>query len=179
MPLLAYTKHFWTKLPLWLSSSSSSSPVVFAGARRGHGSSESLLTRVARRGGAWPQVGRRGTANAAWLEAGWSGATQHGRSRLTGRARRSMCSWTGLATAAAAGDDYAPLARAARTQQRSLASAARTQQRRTRPRDEFHIMSNEIFKGPMHRAVTNSEKERISLTMFYAADLEKEIELIA
>ncbi|KAJ1258267.1 hypothetical protein BS78_10G061900 [Paspalum vaginatum] len=123
--------------------------------------------------------GRRWGGGARQTQLGWRRDGQARHSTGGGRARRSMCSWTGLATAAAAGDDYAPLARAARTQQRSLASAARTQQRRTRPRDEFHIMSNEIFKGPMHRAVTNSEKERISLTMFYAADLEKEIELIA
>ncbi|KAL6606102.1 hypothetical protein ACP70R_041755 [Stipagrostis hirtigluma subsp. patula] len=41
------------------------------------------------------------------------------------------------------------------------------------------IMTNGIFKGPVHRAVTNSEKERMSLAMFYAADLEKEIEPMA
>ncbi|GJN29495.1 hypothetical protein PR202_gb17721 [Eleusine coracana subsp. coracana] len=34
-------------------------------------------------------------------------------------------------------------------------------------------------KGPVHRVVTNSEKEMMSLAMFYAADLEKEIEPIA
>ncbi|WVZ82274.1 hypothetical protein U9M48_029557 [Paspalum notatum var. saurae] len=43
----------------------------------------------------------------------------------------------------------------------------------------MQIMSNGIFRGPVHRVVTNSEKERVSLAMFYAADLEKEIEPIA
>jgi isopenicillin N synthase-like dioxygenase len=40
-------------------------------------------------------------------------------------------------------------------------------------------MTNGIFKSPVHRVVTNSEKERMSLAMFYATDLEKEIEPIA
>jgi isopenicillin N synthase-like dioxygenase len=40
-------------------------------------------------------------------------------------------------------------------------------------------MSNGIFKGPLHRVVTNSEKERMSLAMFYTTDFEKEIEPIA
>ncbi|TVU02332.1 hypothetical protein EJB05_52049 [Eragrostis curvula] len=43
----------------------------------------------------------------------------------------------------------------------------------------LEIMTNGIFRGPVHRAVTNSEKERMSLAMFYSADLEKEIEPIA
>ncbi|KAG0513098.1 hypothetical protein BDA96_10G072000 [Sorghum bicolor] len=43
----------------------------------------------------------------------------------------------------------------------------------------LEIMSNGIFKGPVHRVVTNSEKERMSLAMFYATDFEKEIEPIA
>lgn len=43
----------------------------------------------------------------------------------------------------------------------------------------MQIMSNGIFRGPVHRVVTNSEKERMSLAMFYATDLEKEIEPIA
>ncbi|PVH48319.1 hypothetical protein PAHAL_4G307300 [Panicum hallii] len=43
----------------------------------------------------------------------------------------------------------------------------------------LEIMSNGIFRGPVHRVVTNSEKERMSLAMFYSADLEKEIEPIA
>uniref|UniRef100_K3Y147 Fe2OG dioxygenase domain-containing protein n=1 Tax=Setaria italica TaxID=4555 RepID=K3Y147_SETIT len=42
----------------------------------------------------------------------------------------------------------------------------------------LEIMSNGIFRGPVHRVVTNSEKERMSLAMFYATDLEKEIEPI-
>jgi isopenicillin N synthase-like dioxygenase len=37
-------------------------------------------------------------------------------------------------------------------------------------------MSNGFFKSPMHRAMTNAEKERLSLAMFYMRDLEKEIE---
>lgn len=40
----------------------------------------------------------------------------------------------------------------------------------------FQIMSNGIFKSPMHRVVTNSEKDRISLVMFYALEPEKELE---
>ncbi|TVU02460.1 hypothetical protein EJB05_52048, partial [Eragrostis curvula] len=43
----------------------------------------------------------------------------------------------------------------------------------------MEIMTNGIFRGPVHRVVTNSEKERMSVAMFYAADLEKEIEPIA
>ncbi|KAF8733020.1 hypothetical protein HU200_015377 [Digitaria exilis] len=43
----------------------------------------------------------------------------------------------------------------------------------------LEIMTNGIFRSPVHRAVTNSEQERISLAMFYAADLEKEIEPMA
>lgn len=43
----------------------------------------------------------------------------------------------------------------------------------------MQIMTNGIFRGPVHRVVTNSENERMSLAMFYAADLEKEIEPIA
>nr|CAB3467231.1 unnamed protein product [Digitaria exilis] len=43
----------------------------------------------------------------------------------------------------------------------------------------LEIMSNGMFRGPVHRAVTNSEKERMSLAMFYSTDLEKEIEPIA
>ncbi|CAN6208494.1 unnamed protein product [Urochloa humidicola] len=43
----------------------------------------------------------------------------------------------------------------------------------------LEIMSNGIFSGPVHRVVTNSEKERMSLAMFYSTDLEKEVEPIA
>ncbi|CAL5036700.1 unnamed protein product [Urochloa decumbens] len=43
----------------------------------------------------------------------------------------------------------------------------------------LEIMTNGVFRGPMHRVVTNSEKERISLAMFYAVDPEKDIEPMA
>ncbi|KAJ1258270.1 hypothetical protein BS78_10G062200 [Paspalum vaginatum] len=43
----------------------------------------------------------------------------------------------------------------------------------------LEIMSNGIFRGPVHRVVTNSDKERMSLAMFYSVDLDKEIEPIA
>ncbi|XP_003564222.2 protein SRG1-like isoform X3 [Brachypodium distachyon] len=39
----------------------------------------------------------------------------------------------------------------------------------------MEIMTNGIFKGPVHRVVTNAEKERISVAMFYGVDPEKEI----
>ncbi|CAD6344227.1 unnamed protein product [Miscanthus lutarioriparius] len=42
--------------------------------------------------------------------------------------------------------------------------------------DYVEIMSNGIFKSPVHRAVTNTEKERISLAMFHGLDPDKEIE---
>ncbi|XP_010906001.1 protein LATERAL BRANCHING OXIDOREDUCTASE 1 [Elaeis guineensis] len=42
--------------------------------------------------------------------------------------------------------------------------------------DQMEIMSNGIFKSPVHRVVTNSEKERISVVMFYALEPEKELE---
>ncbi|KAF8733026.1 hypothetical protein HU200_015384 [Digitaria exilis] len=42
--------------------------------------------------------------------------------------------------------------------------------------DFLEIMSNGIFKSPVHRAVTNAGKERISLAMFHGLDPEKEIE---
>ncbi|XBI35932.1 hypothetical protein VPH35_121544 [Triticum aestivum] len=38
------------------------------------------------------------------------------------------------------------------------------------------IMSNGIFKSPVHRVVTNAEKERLSLALFYSVDPEREIE---
>ncbi|XXG64660.1 hypothetical protein AAC387_Pa05g2551 [Persea americana] len=41
--------------------------------------------------------------------------------------------------------------------------------------DQIEIMSNGIFKSPVHRAVTNSERERISVVMFLAAEVDKEI----
>ncbi|KAL6883397.1 hypothetical protein ACP4OV_010811 [Aristida adscensionis] len=42
--------------------------------------------------------------------------------------------------------------------------------------DFMEIMSNGIFKSPIHRVVTDVGKERISLAMFYGFDSEKEIE---
>lgn len=40
----------------------------------------------------------------------------------------------------------------------------------------MQILSNGIFKSVLHRAVTNSEKQRISIAMFWAPELGKEIE---
>lgn len=34
----------------------------------------------------------------------------------------------------------------------------------------IQIMSNGIFKSPVHRIVTNAEKERISFAMLYAVE---------
>ncbi|WVZ54014.1 hypothetical protein U9M48_004884 [Paspalum notatum var. saurae] len=42
--------------------------------------------------------------------------------------------------------------------------------------DFMEVMSNGIFKSPVHRVVANCEKERTSLAMFYGLDAEKEIE---
>ncbi|XP_054805052.1 codeine O-demethylase-like [Prosopis cineraria] len=42
--------------------------------------------------------------------------------------------------------------------------------------DQIEIMSNGIFKSPVHRAVINSDKERLTLAMFCAPDVEAEIE---
>ncbi|KAM0821709.1 hypothetical protein ACQ4PT_072012 [Festuca glaucescens] len=42
--------------------------------------------------------------------------------------------------------------------------------------DVMEIMSNGFFKSLVHRVVTNVEKERLSLVMFYTLDPEKEIE---
>ncbi|WVZ82790.1 hypothetical protein U9M48_030015 [Paspalum notatum var. saurae] len=42
--------------------------------------------------------------------------------------------------------------------------------------DAIEIMSNGFFTSPMHRAVTNAERDRVSLAMFYTLDPEKEIE---
>uniref|UniRef100_A0A8R7Q976 Isopenicillin N synthase-like Fe(2+) 2OG dioxygenase domain-containing protein n=1 Tax=Triticum urartu TaxID=4572 RepID=A0A8R7Q976_TRIUA len=42
----------------------------------------------------------------------------------------------------------------------------------------MEIMTNGIFKGPVHRVVTNSEKERISVAVFYVLDPENAIWLI-
>ncbi|KAL3532273.1 hypothetical protein ACH5RR_005794 [Cinchona calisaya] len=41
--------------------------------------------------------------------------------------------------------------------------------------DQIEMMSNGIFKSPIHRAVTNSDKERISVAMFCAPEVGKEI----
>ena len=38
------------------------------------------------------------------------------------------------------------------------------------------IMSNGIFKSPVHRVMTNAKKERISVALDYSVDPEKEIE---
>ncbi|KAF0901672.1 hypothetical protein E2562_003622 [Oryza meyeriana var. granulata] len=42
--------------------------------------------------------------------------------------------------------------------------------------DGIEIMSNGLFKSPVHRVVTNAERERVSLVMFYTLDPEKELE---
>ncbi|CAD6340454.1 unnamed protein product [Miscanthus lutarioriparius] len=42
--------------------------------------------------------------------------------------------------------------------------------------DVTEIMSNGLFRSPVHRAVTNAESDRVSLAMFYTLDPEKEIE---
>jgi isopenicillin N synthase-like dioxygenase len=36
-------------------------------------------------------------------------------------------------------------------------------------------MSNGVFKSPVHRVVTNAEKERLSVALFYSIDPEREI----
>ncbi|TMW89070.1 hypothetical protein EJD97_017697 [Solanum chilense] len=41
--------------------------------------------------------------------------------------------------------------------------------------DQMEVMSNGIFKGLVHRVVSNSERDRISVTMFYTPELGKEI----
>ncbi|XP_021277366.1 uncharacterized protein LOC110411504 [Herrania umbratica] len=41
--------------------------------------------------------------------------------------------------------------------------------------DQMQIMSNGIFKSPMHRVVTNTDKLRISVAMFHEAEPDKEI----
>jgi isopenicillin N synthase-like dioxygenase len=40
-------------------------------------------------------------------------------------------------------------------------------------------MTNGTFRAPLHRVVTNAERERMSVAMFYAVDGEKEIEPVA
>ncbi|CAM0913050.1 unnamed protein product [Alopecurus aequalis] len=42
--------------------------------------------------------------------------------------------------------------------------------------DAVEIVSNGFFKSPVHRVVTNAEKERLSLVMFYSMDPEREME---
>uniref|UniRef100_A0A0D9WMH8 Fe2OG dioxygenase domain-containing protein n=1 Tax=Leersia perrieri TaxID=77586 RepID=A0A0D9WMH8_9ORYZ len=42
--------------------------------------------------------------------------------------------------------------------------------------DTMEILCNGIFRSPVHRVVTNAEKERISLAMFYSVDGEKDLE---
>ncbi|CAL5037108.1 unnamed protein product [Urochloa decumbens] len=42
--------------------------------------------------------------------------------------------------------------------------------------DQMEIMSNGIFKSPVHRVVTNAEKERLSVVLFYSVDPEREIQ---
>ncbi|TVU02462.1 hypothetical protein EJB05_52050, partial [Eragrostis curvula] len=42
--------------------------------------------------------------------------------------------------------------------------------------DSMEIMNNGIFKSPVHRVVTNAEKERISLAVFYGVDGDKMLE---
>ncbi|XP_039117797.1 protein SRG1-like [Dioscorea cayenensis subsp. rotundata] len=41
--------------------------------------------------------------------------------------------------------------------------------------DQMEIISNGIFKSPLHRVVTNTEKHRISIAMFYTPEGETEI----
>ncbi|CAK9163530.1 unnamed protein product [Ilex paraguariensis] len=42
--------------------------------------------------------------------------------------------------------------------------------------DQIEIMSNGIFKSPVHRVVTNSKRERISLAIFCSPESGKEVE---
>ncbi|KAJ0098365.1 hypothetical protein Patl1_22202 [Pistacia atlantica] len=41
--------------------------------------------------------------------------------------------------------------------------------------DQMEIMTNGIFKSPVHRVVTSSERERISIAVFYSPEANKEI----
>uniref|UniRef100_A0ACD5XXM4 Uncharacterized protein n=1 Tax=Avena sativa TaxID=4498 RepID=A0ACD5XXM4_AVESA len=45
--------------------------------------------------------------------------------------------------------------------------------------DVIEILSNGIFKSPVHRVVTNAKKERLSLVMFYTMGPEREIEPVS
>jgi isopenicillin N synthase-like dioxygenase len=40
----------------------------------------------------------------------------------------------------------------------------------------MQIMNNGTFRSPIHRVVTNTEKERLSLAMFYSVDGETVLE---
>ncbi|CAK9163529.1 unnamed protein product [Ilex paraguariensis] len=42
--------------------------------------------------------------------------------------------------------------------------------------DQVEIMSNGIFKSPVHRVLTNSERDRITVAMFCAPESGKEVE---
>lgn len=42
--------------------------------------------------------------------------------------------------------------------------------------DQMEIMSNGIVRSPVHRVVTNAEKERLSMALFYSVDPEREIQ---
>ncbi|KAK9146380.1 hypothetical protein Sjap_006283 [Stephania japonica] len=42
--------------------------------------------------------------------------------------------------------------------------------------DQIEIISNGVYKSPVHRVITNSEKERLSLAVFYSPEMDKEIE---
>ena len=39
----------------------------------------------------------------------------------------------------------------------------------------MQISSNGVFKSPLHKVMTNSERDRISLAVFYDPDSDKEI----
>lgn len=41
--------------------------------------------------------------------------------------------------------------------------------------NDLQIMSNGIFKSPVHRVVASSERERISMAVFYTPEVNKEI----
>ncbi|XP_055830489.1 protein SRG1-like isoform X2 [Solanum dulcamara] len=41
--------------------------------------------------------------------------------------------------------------------------------------DQMEIMSNGMFKAPVHRVLSNSERDRISVAMFYTPEVGKEI----
>ncbi|KAK9281768.1 hypothetical protein L1049_004673 [Liquidambar formosana] len=41
--------------------------------------------------------------------------------------------------------------------------------------DQMEIMTNEVFKSPVRRVLANSERERISVAVFYTPEANKEI----